>query len=185
MNSHPPFLPPPNSPVTEAQHPQFQMMCPANLHLADRAFHQSQQKPHHPIHHPGILPQRLHGQLLHPGHNVQLSRPLSTIVYSTKAAADIKRPIHDPPHLPLPTALLTQRAAGKPITCAPAWARGLTPPFTPLNSHPRRPTLNTRPLPPNLLFVSASPAPTISGASLTWEVGDLPSFSAAGTIEVP
>ncbi len=42
----------------------------------------------------------------------------------------------------------------------------------------------TLPIPANLLFVSAIPAPTTSGTSLTWELGDLPPFSDAGTIEL-
>jgi uncharacterized repeat protein (TIGR01451 family) len=42
----------------------------------------------------------------------------------------------------------------------------------------------TLPLPPDLLFVSATPAPTINGSSLIWEVGNLPAFSTAETIEL-
>jgi uncharacterized repeat protein (TIGR01451 family) len=37
-------------------------------------------------------------------------------------------------------------------------------------------------LPDDLLFVSATPAPIINGTSLTWDLADLPAFSAGQTI---
>ena len=47
-----------------------------------------------------------------------------------------------------------------------------------------RATTVTLQLPSDLLFVSATPTPIINGASLTWELGDLPPLSPAGTIDL-